>query len=100
MSGSRMSIAVLSISIVILLGCGGPSATETGDTVAPKIHPEVWPELKSPIAPDAELEARVDEILATMTVEAKVGQIIQAEINSITPEEVEKYRIGSVLNGG
>ena len=100
MSGSKMWLAVLSISVVSLLSCGGPSRTQTGETVAPKIHPEEWPELTSPIGPDADLEARVGEILAVMSVEAKVGQIIQAEINSITPEEVKKYRIGSVLNGG
>ncbi len=49
---------------------------------------------------DPELEQKVDEILAAMSIEAKVGQIIQAEINSITPEEIKQYRIGSVLNGG
>jgi beta-glucosidase len=35
-----------------------------------------------------------------MTVEEKVGQIIQADMNSVTPEDVRRYRLGSVLNGG
>ena len=35
-----------------------------------------------------------------MTLEQKVGQITQAEIRSITPDEVRRYYIGSILNGG
>ena len=35
-----------------------------------------------------------------MTVEEKVGQLLQPEIMNITPEEVKQYHIGSVLNGG
>ena len=42
----------------------------------------------------------VDQILGSMSIEQKVGQMIQAEINSITPQEVRRYAIGSVLNGG
>ena len=68
--------------------------------MAPTVHPEIWPRLTSPIASDPELERRVEEILAAMSLEAKVGQVIQAEINSITPKEIRRYRIGSVLNGG
>ena len=68
--------------------------------MAPTIHPEIWPSLASPMAPDPELEGRVEKTLAAMSLEAKVGQVIQAEINSITPEQIREYRIGSVLSGG
>lgn len=68
--------------------------------MAVKVHPEIWPRLFSSIRKDPDLERRVEEILTAMTVEAKVGQVIQAGINHITPEEIRKYRIGSVLNGG
>src|SRR5690606_12198707 len=30
----------------------------------------------------------------------KVGQVIQGDIASLTPEDVRKYHLGSVLNGG
>ena len=66
----------------------------------PSVHPEIWPEVASPLALDTSIEDAVTELLAKMTVEDKVGQIIQPEINSVTPEEVKKYRLGSVLNGG
>lgn len=35
-----------------------------------------------------------------MTLRQKVGQMTQAEIHSITPDEVRTYHVGSVLNGG
>jgi beta-glucosidase len=59
-----------------------------------------WPVLQSPTPRDAEMEARIASIVAGMTLEQKVGQITQADIRSITPDEVRRYYIGSVLNGG
>jgi len=44
--------------------------------------------------------ARVRAIVAGMTLEQKIGQMTQADIRSVTPDEVHKYYIGSVLNGG
>src|SRR3546814_19721451 len=35
-----------------------------------------------------------------MTLAQKVGQMTQAEIKSVTPEQVREYYLGSVLNGG
>ena len=46
------------------------------------------------------LEARASQILAKMTLEEKVGQVLQADIASVTPEEAKLYNLGSVLNGG
>jgi beta-glucosidase len=62
--------------------------------------PQDWPRIKSAIAKDAALEARVAAIVAGMTLAQKVGQMTQPEIKSITPEQVSQYYIGSVLNGG
>lgn len=61
---------------------------------------EAWPEVRSPFAEDAALEARIADILSRMTLEEKVGQVIQADIGSVTPDEVREYNLGSVLNGG
>ena len=46
------------------------------------------------------IEARAVEIVRKMTIEEKVGQILQADIASVTPEEAKEYNLGSVLNGG
>jgi len=64
-----------------------------------KINPEIWPAIKTP-GLDPEVEKKIDTIMAKMTLEQKVGQVIQADSNSVTPEEVKQYRLGSVLSGG
>jgi beta-glucosidase len=51
-------------------------------------------------AGDEALEGRVRSIVAGMTLEQKVGQMTQADIRSITPDDVRRFYIGSVLNGG
>jgi len=46
------------------------------------------------------IELRVEELLRQMTLAEKVGQMTQVEKNSITPDDVANYFIGSVLSGG
>lgn len=43
---------------------------------------------------------RIKKLLAEMTLEEKLGQMTQAEKNSIPPEDVKTYMLGSVLSGG
>ncbi|MFN3312954.1 MAG: glycoside hydrolase family 3 N-terminal domain-containing protein [Hyphomonas sp.] len=61
--------------------------------------PESWPVITLPPL-DPAIEAQIDAILPRLTLEQKVGQIIQADSGSVTPEQVKKYRLGSVLSGG
>ena len=56
--------------------------------------------IRNALAADAALEARISKLMAQMTVEQKVGQIVQGDIASMTPDDVRKYHIGSVLAGG
>ena len=42
----------------------------------------------------------VEQMVARMSLERKIAQLIQPQINSVTPEEMRKYRWGSYLNGG
>ncbi|MEL6986631.1 MAG: glycoside hydrolase family 3 N-terminal domain-containing protein [Bacteroidota bacterium] len=73
---------------------------QTEETVSEmNVSPEDWPSIK-PLPLDPKIEARIDEILPKLTLEQKVGQVIQADNGSVTPEEVKKYRLGSVLSGG
>lgn len=46
------------------------------------------------------IEARVESLLRQMTLAEKIGQMTQVEKNSIQPEDVKNYAIGSVLSGG
>src|SRR5688500_10315351 len=59
-----------------------------------------WPDVASRVPRDVASEARSDAILAAMSVEEKVAQIIQPDISSITPEDVRRYKFGSILAGG
>lgn len=71
------------------------------DSVAQSADPAVWPRVVSPDAiTDADTERRIDRLLETMTLEEKVGQIIQADIDAIKPEDLAHYPLGSVLAGG
>lgn len=42
----------------------------------------------------------VGNIVAAMSLEHKVAQLIQPQINSFTAEDMRRYRFGSYLNGG
>ena len=61
---------------------------------------KLWPTTQSPIKDSTEFQAQIESILQKMTLEEKVGQIMQAEIQTVTPEDVKKYHLGSILNGG
>jgi len=67
---------------------------------ASTVHAESWPRATWPFPKDAALEQRVAALMAKMTVEEKVGQLIQADILSVTPDDVRKYRLGAILAGG
>ncbi len=63
-------------------------------------NPALWPVVKSKVTKDPKIEARVEQILAAMSVEDKVGQLIQVDIANIKPEDLKTYKLGSILNGG
>lgn len=81
-----------------LVGC---TETESVDKTAVSETAAVeWPVLASAVAPDPAVETRIDALLAKMTLEHKVGQLMQPELRQITPEDIKKYHVGAVLNGG
>lgn len=65
-----------------------------------EVSPEQWPLGESPLQRDPAIERRIAKLLAEMSVEEKVGQLIQADIGSITPADIARYPLGSVLAGG
>ena len=92
---TRTAIVALAAGLVGLGGAGAQAPAGRG--VA---HPEAWPKAASKGLVDPATEARIDRLLAAMTVEEKVGQMIQADISAITPEDLRKYPLGSILAGG
>ena len=106
MSIPRIRPAILPLSLALLLA-GCPQERQAPADVASTSKAQVasdelsdWPKVESPVKADPAIEARIKEILAGMTLQQKIGQMVQAEIKSITPEEVREYYIGSILNGG
>ncbi len=91
-----MTASLLALALAIALAV----PAQAQQAPAPEVRAEVWPELTPPLPADPELEARVDALLERMTVREKVGQVIQAEIRSVTPRDVRRFDLGSVLNGG
>ena len=87
---------LLAALLLALAACKGeeqPAASTTSDA-------SVWPQVAWPLPEDPALEKRISELLASMTVEEKVGQLVQGDIGSLTPDDVRKYRLGSILAGG
>ncbi|WP_413700267.1 glycoside hydrolase family 3 N-terminal domain-containing protein [Psychromonas sp. KJ10-10] len=59
-----------------------------------------WPAIQSSIKKDPAMEEKITKILSLMTLEEKVGQMIQPDLRQVTPAEAKKYKLGSLLNGG
>ena len=74
-----LALLTLSISSVVLHGCSDD---------------------QSPLSNSNEAEQAARALLTTLTLEQKVGQMIQGEIAHVTPDDLRKYGLGSVLNGG
>ena len=85
-----------------LLLCVGGAALWSAALAHPTSthQPNAWPQPARTVPQDRQIEAKVSALLARMTLEQKVGQMVQADIRSVTPDDVRKYRLGSVLNGG
>jgi beta-glucosidase len=77
-----------------------PQTTDPQTTDPQTTDPELWPAREISPARDLLIEQRAAKILQAMSVPEKVGQMIQPELKYITPAEVKKFHIGSVLNGG
>ncbi|CCH32074.1 exo 1,3/1,4-beta-D-glucan glucohydrolase [Actinosynnema sp. NPDC047251] len=78
----------------------GEPRTEDGCARIEKSLPVLsdWPAVDSRVGSGAGDERRIRKLLGSMTLAEKVGQMAQAEIGTITPDEVREYGIGSVLN--
>ena len=102
MPQSFRPIRGLSCRLVVVSIAGTLLVAVPAHAVSPSttVHPQLWPRVSSPLPADPALDARVKALLDRMSVEDKVGQMIQADIKYVTPEDVRQYRLGSILAGG
>lgn len=99
-AGNAPRLRPLLFTAVLAALCVPAAGIAAADGHAATINPANWPQPQWPLARDAALEARLDALMASMTLEEKVGQIVQGDIASVTPDDVRKYRLGSILAGG
>jgi beta-glucosidase len=95
---ARAGVVVMALGAIL----SGLLASAQVDAVEPPatIHPDLWPQARPPFTSDPALERKVAALLAGMTLEQKVAQLIQGDISTLTPDDLRHYPLGSVLNGG
>ena len=96
LSLSRASLLTLAAA----LATSAAIAQASQQPAASIAHPALWPSVNAQPKRDPRIEKRIDALLKSMSVEDKVGQLIQVDIGSIKPADVVTYKIGSILNGG
>lgn len=96
--------ALVSAALVIA-GCQSPETDSNKQTYenmpsdTAKV-PDYWPKITFRTSNHDDVEAKVQALLNTMTIEQKVAQVIQPEIRDVTVEDMRTYGFGSYLNGG
>ena len=96
----RHSIRRSLLAVALLSATVAYAADERAVSPSITIDPAHWPQPTWPLPADAALEQKIDALMATMTLEEKVGQTIQGDISTITPADLRTYRLGSILAGG
>lgn len=99
----RKKIELVRSAAYLFVSCGLASGvwnSASADVLTDAPYFAQWPKIHSAIPKDQKMEQSIKALLKQMTLEEKVGQMIQPDFREVTPEEITKYKIGSVLNGG
>lgn len=105
MMGHRASTrACLAAGLLAATSLATVAFAETPAPVSPPpagtAHPELWPAYTYPVPVNADHEKMIANLIARMTIEEKVGQLVQADLCCVTPDDFRKYKLGSLLVGG
>src|SRR3954453_22836300 len=102
-----LAILLLSACVAVSAPEASPAVTapataqsDSDDDFSTIVHPDVWPQVHEGVPDDPAIDARAADILSKMSVEEKVGQIIQGYRGSAPPADVRAYHLGSILDGG
>ncbi|GEA08311.1 glucan 1,4-beta-glucosidase [Alteromonas sp. KUL42] len=96
------------MSSTMITGCNSPNSSLEQRASSSDVANEndmnkaakIWPKLDIEVKADPAVEAKVSDIMSTMTLKQKIAQMIQPEIRNITVDDMRKYGFGSYLNGG
>ena len=89
--GAWRKLILSGIVLSTVWGCG---SSQEDASMATNTNETVTADHNSAIA------QRAQSLLDGMSLEQKVAQMIQGEIKHVTPDDVRRYGLGSVLNGG
>jgi beta-glucosidase len=94
-SGFRVTIFTM-----LLVGCTmNPQVKATNSPGTSNLQPAQTSTSPSQI-PIPDYQQPVEELLKQMTIDEKIGQMTQVARNGITPEDITRYYIGSIVGGG
>ena len=85
-------ILVATAAAMILTGCSQTQGEMQSIAAVPAAQDQEMPAVSG--------EAQITALLGAMSLENKIGQLIQPQINSFTAADMHRYRFGSYLNGG
>jgi beta-glucosidase len=85
---------------LVLVASAFSATLQAAEPAAPAVHPQRWPAAQSRGIVDPSTEQRIAALLALMSPEEKVGQVILTDISAIEPEDLRRYPLGAVLAGG
>jgi beta-glucosidase len=99
---TRLSIVLA--ALVLLGACHGLRDPAEADAAG-----QALPACAAPVAPPAtaatgtwgaalRTEADIPAAVAAMTIAEKVGQMVQADVSTATPDDVREYRLGSITD--
>ena len=77
----------MALAIVVLVGANVLAPSEASAHLP-------YPDPSLPVA------TRVSQLMATMTLDEKIGQMTQAERGSVSNADITNFALGSVLSGG
>jgi beta-glucosidase len=84
-NSSAPSLLFLSALSLLLSACQGVKAPQASALVLTR-------------PPEIRTEADIAALVAAMTLEEKVGQMVQTDIAVVTPEEVREHSLGSIIS--
>jgi len=86
---------LIALCIASMLGTATPGARATQT-----VHPALWPTSVPGFTRTPAMDQFVERLLSQMSLEEKVAQMVQADIAFITPADLQRYKLGSILAGG
>lgn len=92
----RLIACILSLLLILLAeGCTGKEESQLNEALQNTV--EIDRRYKDSTA---SIDERVESLINQMTLDEKVGQMVQAERKTASPKDVKEYLLGSILSGG